>query len=226
MKTMTTCQDPKIGKLLHAYEVDGLSDEATQQFEIHLLVCAACFETIARSEAVSELLRHDPEAHGIVSEAAESRPAPGRGIKRLLWPDVPLVFRPALLYIIILLAIVFAWPWGTNMEKHAVTKIQSLTLIPNRSAANEAILRIGQDAVITFVYRGALPGKNYRVVVQSDDGRLVYSDGSFDGFDRYETGQILFPAEQMRPGEYQLEISDPGGQSSQDRQIYRFRIES
>lgn len=223
--TMMTCQDPKIGRLLHAYEIDGLSEEATQQFEIHLLTCETCFEAAAQLEAVSELLRRDPEARGIIAEAAESQPAPGRGIKRLLWPDVPLVFRPALLYIIILLAIVVAWPGGTGTENRPVSKIQSLTLIPNRSAADDVALRMGQDAVITFVYRGTLPGKRYRVVIKGDDGRQVYSDGSFDGFDRYETGQILLPAEQMHPGGYVLEISDLQGQSPQDRQVYRFRIE-
>jgi hypothetical protein len=58
----------------------------------------------------------------------------------------------------------------------------------------------------------------------TDKGRVIYDEEAFTGFDKYETGQIFFPAERMQPGVYLLELTDPRGNPPQNRQVYRFQI--
>jgi hypothetical protein len=223
------CMDADVGALLHAYEVGGLAEAEVARFEIHLLRCDHCYEAVRLFAPWAELLRTDGEIHGLVREAAEApEAADSRASRwgRYLWPPWPLVFRPAMIYLLVLILLYPAYRGLHYSTTRPVQHIQAITLVPSRSAAAEgAVLQSGRDASIAFVFRGAQPGKTYRVRLTTDQGRVMYEEEAFTGFDNYETGQILFPAERMRPGAYLLELTDPRGNPPQNRQVYHFQIQ-
>ncbi len=223
------CTDTEVGALLHAYEVGGLSEEDIERFEVHLLKCDHCFEAIQAFAPWAELIRVDGRVRETVQEAGgESQTTASRlGVwGRYLWPPWPWPFRPAVIYLLVLMLLYPAFRGLHQSSTRPVENIQAIILIPSRSATEEGVvLRSGRDAAITFVFRGAEPGKRYQVRLSMEAGEVVFTDNGFDGFDKYETGQLLFPAERMRPGEYLLEIIDPAGKPPQNRQAYHFRIQ-
>lgn len=222
------CVDRGVGEMLHAYEVGGLTAEDTERFEIHLLECAGCFEAVRSFAPYAELLRDDAGIRRIVREAAAAEPLDAAGVRgwmRYLWPSWPWPFRPAVLYLLLVLLAYPAYQGWHRSSPRTVAPVQAITLIPTRSADAEGLfLQSGRDAAVTFVFRGAIPGKPYRVRLAADDGNILYTADDFAGFDRYETGQLLFPAERMRPGGYLLEIIDPASPPPQNRQTYRFEV--
>ncbi|MDD4051279.1 MAG: zf-HC2 domain-containing protein [candidate division Zixibacteria bacterium] len=223
------CTDADVGALLHAYELGGLTEADVTRFEIHLLQCDRCFEAVRVFAPWAELLRTDNEVRGLVHDATKAPEAADSRLSRLgryLWPPWPLVFRPAMIYLLVLVLLYPAYRGLRHVTTRPVEAIQTITLVPSRSAVVEgAVLQSGRDAAITFVFRGAQPGETYRVRLTTEKGRVVYEEEAFTGFDKYETGQILFPAEHMRPGAYVLELTDPRGNPPQNRQVYNFRIQ-
>jgi hypothetical protein len=222
------CTEANLGVLLHAYEVGGLSEEDIERFEIHMLRCDRCFEAVQSFAPWAELMRADGEIRRVVQEAdGESLTADTRRGRwgRYLWPPWPLPFRPAVIYILVLILLYPAYQGLHPSSTRSVENIQAVTLIPSRSAAAEGVIvQSGRDAAITFVFRGAQPDKRYQVRLADDAGEVVFTDDAFTDFDRYETGQVLFPAERMRPGGYLLEIVDPEGNPPQNRQAYHFEV--
>ena len=109
---MSECTDPHLGALLHAYGLNALSEEDFKRFEIHLLECEHCYEQLKKFRQVAPLLRSDRDVREMVREAArgqeESKSFWGK-LGHKLWPDTPLVLKPAVAYILILLMVVPAY---------------------------------------------------------------------------------------------------------------------
>ena len=82
----------------------------------------------------------------------------------------------------------------------------------------------GQDGLISFVYPGAEVGEAYRLVIESEDGKILMSDDSFAGFDEYETGRIVIPIDRLGEGTFRLVISSVNATDSQNEQVYVFDI--
>jgi hypothetical protein len=221
------CVDRSVGVMLHAYEVGGLAEEDIERFETHLLQCEGCFEAVRSFDTCAEVLRSDHGIREIVREGGEEAIADSGipGWRQYLWPSYPWPFRPAVLYLLLLLLLYPAYRGLHQSPPRPVTPVQTITLIPSRSADAEGLfLQSGRDAAITFVFRGAVPGKPYQVRLVADDGHVLYGEDVFTAFDQYETGQLLFPAERMQPGGYLLEVTDPAGPPPQNRQAYRFEV--
>lgn len=221
------CVDRRMGVMLHAYEVGALAEGDNERFEIHLLRCRGCFEAVQSFASSADLLRNDAGVREVVREATGETAARSgdRGWVQWLWPARPWPLRPAVPYLLLLILLYPAYRGLQPSSPRPVIPLQAITLIPSRSAEVEGIrLQSGRDAAITFVFRGATPGKPYRVRLTAADGQTVYADEAFTAFDRYETGQILFPAERMHAGGYLLEVIDPAGSSPQNRQAYRFEV--
>jgi len=229
---MLKCTDLKLGALLHAYELKALSDEDAERFEIHLLECEHCFEQLKSFERVTNLLSSDEEVKELIRESStEEYPRPESFLKKLwryIWPEMPLLFKPALAYLLILLMILPAY-WGLRKVTETGTEIvpvQNINLAPSRSTGEDVFkINLGKDGLINFVFEAAIVGESYQVIIETKDGKVVYKSDSFREFDRYGTGRLLLPLAKMRPGYYRLVISDPRGEPPLNKREYTFGIE-
>jgi len=221
------CTDADVGALLHAYEIGGLAEKDVERFEIHVLQCDHCYEAVQAFAPWAELLRTDRGIRSLVREAVEAPESAGSRLRRwgrYLWPPWPLPFRPAVIYLVILVLLYPTYRWWQRSSSPSVRDIQAIMLVPSRASTQEGVLKAGRDAAVTFVYRGAIPGKRYQVRLTQDGGAVIFTDGSYTEFDKYETGHLLLPADRMRPGGYFLEITDPEGSPPENRQTYHFQI--
>ena len=227
---MSKCTGPEIGALLPAYELNTESEENIERFEMHLLQCEYCFERLRRFEQQASLLSSDDDVKKLVREtggdARSQQQTLLRRLWRYVWPEAPLVFKPALAYLLILFMILPAY-WGVReLTETRIVPVQTVNLFPDRSTGEGAFrIGVGNDGLISFVFRGAVAGKAYRVAIQSEDGQVVFEDHTFTSFDEYGTGRLLFPLAEMKPGTYRLMISDPGADAASATQEYSFTIE-
>ena len=71
---MSQCTDPKLGRMLYAYELGGLNEDDRRAFEIHLVECGHCFDQVQSFQRTAEVLRSDrvvrKEIAGLQSEGA------------------------------------------------------------------------------------------------------------------------------------------------------------
>lgn len=222
------CTDPDAGQLLHAYELGALPDNDTERFEIHLIRCACCYESIVQFDTQASLLRLDADVlsqakralHQIVPSVTMWQRA-----RSLLWPEAPMLLRPAVSFLLVVLLAYPAYLGFMGNNTGAIREVQSIGLYPVRSsAAAELSASSGTDALVSFVFRGADPAKSYEVVVTAQNGTILMSDDFFSGFDEYNTGRLLIPAHLLRPGTYKLTITDPDADTSADTREYSFTV--
>ncbi len=228
---MSKCTNPELGSLLHAYEINALSDKDFEQFEIHLISCEYCFKEVQDFEAIASNVREDEEVKTLVREAArEPAREPGafwEALWRYLWPEAPLVMKPALAYLLVLALLVPAYQGfrGGEDADPAIHPVQIISCFPLRDAEAHVFTRgAGDDGMISFYYKGAIPGNPYQVIIQSVDGTIVFQDDQYNRFDEHRTGWLLLPLKTMSPGKYLLSISDTDPDSP-DVQDYYFLIE-
>ena len=224
------CVEPKLSSMLHAYELGALSEEDEIKVEAHLLKCPYCYEKFKSFRTEVALIRHDKDVRDLLESAADERTSlvnDTKSLWRYLWPDAPVILKPAIAYLLVLFMAIPAYRglmYSTVADK-GIGPVQVLKLVPNRSNAEE-FFRISSepDGVISFVFIGALPGKSYRVVIETADGSEVKRIDNFGSFDQFGTGQLWFPHVMMKVGSYRLTITDPSSESPTDEQEYLFRI--
>ena len=199
-KVMSECVDPRIGTMLHAYELNALEDEETELFEAHSLKCDYCFRKISSFDREAMLLSHDSDIHRIVNSACLSESEGGRSrltgrVGKYIWPDTPLIFRPALAYLLILLMIypVYLGLKGTpDRDIHAVRNTVYLSTL--RSASRRQVLSIDKDAgAVMIYYDDADTARAYTLVIESEGGREILHKEKFVQFDRFGNSLVLIP---------------------------------
>jgi hypothetical protein len=231
MKFMPECTDPELGALLHAYERNILPEADVQRFEIHLMKCEHCWQEVQSFKSEAALLATNGDVKEVVKQADATYSVPestARKIWRYLWPDSPIIFRPALAYLLVLVMIVPAYYglWLANAGQDKSMRAQMITLVPGRSTS-DAVFKIssGYYGLIKLVYPDAVPGGRYRVVVMTTDSIEIVRYENFDGFDKYGSGKVSVPLTMMKPGTYRLIVSDPVAESLSPLLDYRFTVE-
>lgn len=223
------CTDSAIGELRHAYEIGALSVEDTEKFEIHLLSCESCYSEVAHFEKAATLMRTDMEVRRELRQAAlgrERKPSFVTSLVQYLWPETPVLLRPAVAFFMMALLIYPAYLGMKGSSDSGMREIQAISMIPSRSAAGSIFWASpGQDGLISFVYPGAMVGKEYHLMIETADGKELMSIESFTGFDGYETGRIVIPLDRFDEGTYRLVISDPEGTDPQREQVYVFEVD-
>jgi hypothetical protein len=225
--TENECTEPGIGRLLHAYELGILSEDDQIRYERHLLACESCSAKVQRLLEVGRLLRSTG-----LTELAATAGAPDEGppesrlasIWRYIWPKAPVPFRPALLFLILL---ILAYPAARGLFsplQQRIERVQSISLFPNRSQQIEAVkLEDHFDVLMTFVYDECLPGHGYEIVIAHESGEVLYRQTGYRGFDEFGTGRLLIPSELLKDGRYRVIVTDPERDSS-GIQEYRFSV--
>jgi hypothetical protein len=227
---MFSCKEPSLGALLHAYELNALSREDEERFETHMLQCDFCFSEVELFMRESSLLLSDESVGELVRNAAGKTVMPESFAGRLwrhLWPQTPVLLKPALSYLVILLMLLPAYHGIRNADPdNEIKTVQSIDLFPDRSSREETLtIGDGGDGLINFLFRDAEPGKSYQVLIKSENGLIVYQEDSFNRFDRYGIGRLVLPISRMKTGMYCLVVTDLSMASPGGIQEYRFRIE-
>ncbi len=224
---MPDCTDPEIGALLHAYELDVLPETESDRFEIHAMSCDHCFREIEGFQRQAALLRSDQEIRRLAGEFIPGTGVPERfldRLKRYLWPDVPLFFRPAVIYLFLLcIAVPFYLLLQTVPHEH-IRPVSTHHLTADRAPGEPLSPGEDEDIIISFHLREILPGKTYHLALERRDGKIVYENASFTGFDEFGTGRLLLPPGTLEPGDYMLTIADPDRKPPAILQNYHFTV--
>lgn len=228
--TQLECIDRKTGALLHAYELSALSSEKAESFEIHLMKCNYCFKEVASFSAQADLLRENQTVIDETARTAErdyaSSEKPGL-INRLLsnlWPKSPIIFRPAISFLIIILLLIPAYQGIRIDDEAGIKPVETISLYPDRSAGVKEVVVGEADIVLSFVFPDAIVDKEYIIELSDIRGNILLREDSFTGFDEYQTGYLFMPSGKFKPGIYQLTISDPETASNENTQVFRFKI--
>ena len=227
---MVKCTDPKAGELIHAYELNALPEEERERFEIHFLTCEHCLKEIESFEREAAVMNYDDELKKAAKEKAGDALSESESLfsklRQYLWPEAPIIFKPAMAYIVVLLLVLPAYNGMTRLKSRAVRPVQSISLIPMRSV-QERIVRTasGTDVLISFVFDGAEEGSLYEVILASEDDEIIFSDDAFSGFDEIGMGGLICPEDKLKPGRYQLKIINPRDDTPTGTQDYSFTVE-
>lgn len=228
---MSECNDPDKGKLLLAYELNALPEDKIESIEMHIMECEHCFNELIRFEREAGLLSSDSDVKSVILDyIEEEHPGSDSLFRRwwqYLWPKTPVIFRPAFAYCLILL-LVFPVYRGLRMSTDtSIGTVQTLRLLPGRSVTEDVLkVDVGDYGLLSFVFRGATPGREYQISILSADGDVLFRDDAFDSFDEYETGKLLLRLANMEPGAYRLLIADPRSEHPPGEREYSFRIEN
>jgi len=229
---MSQCSDPEIGDLLHAYEMGGLPEEDLRKFEIHLLSCDYCFEHVKEFMPESALLHLDDEVKDPIIKAAmaeaESPESLPRKVWKYLWPDTPMLFKPALSHALILI-LLFPLAYGImKWPKPEIGPVQVAFLPSDRSIEMKTLqMSKDRDAMLWFKLENVIGGESYLFEVEAlENGETI---SSFQDHVLSDDDQILFwisfPHALMKPGKYRIKVIDPRTEPPQLKQELFFKID-
>ncbi|MEW5922446.1 MAG: tetratricopeptide repeat protein [Candidatus Zixiibacteriota bacterium] len=68
---MPGCGNKKFEDFFHAYELGMLSDADRGEFEMHLMVCEACFDDAQKLAEATHLVRRDGDVRAVIEEVAD-----------------------------------------------------------------------------------------------------------------------------------------------------------
>jgi len=215
---MSQCVNTELGEMLHAYETGVLSEHDSEAFEVHLIECRYCRNEVLRFETASTMIRHDPTFRDIADSIESSKPEPKsffKSILSFLWPNTPLIFKPAIGFLLILL---LAYPayLGVMVQTGSIS-VESIgpgervmTLSAYRSisvpsfAADESV-RIDLSASYQYIEYDGRP-LIIRIVSVETEKEVFRSD------DWQLSQELRIPANSLDPGKYSLELEDPKGE--------------
>ncbi len=70
---MNECIEKRLGDRLYAYEIDLLSDDEREEFEIHLLECKYCNDRVHNFQTAADIIKNDGEMKDIVARLDTSK---------------------------------------------------------------------------------------------------------------------------------------------------------
>ncbi|MFH1891547.1 MAG: hypothetical protein ABIK83_02570 [Candidatus Zixiibacteriota bacterium] len=226
---MSDCANSDTGKLLHGYEIGILSEKECEAFEIHLLKCRNChdqlqaFEESAIHLTTSDRIRAFVDKTLSQQQSAES--LSGR-IWRFLWPDAPLITKPAVAYLVILLLIVPAYLGINRSDISIVSEFeQTVHLTPTRTSPQTLNKSMGNIALLTFRFDDYQHGLTYIITIESDDGTVVFVNNEFASFDARGIGYLSLTLQDMKSGRYHLAIVGTRQDSRRVFQRYLFTVD-
>ena len=225
---MSKCTNIDLGKLLHGYELGILDDDECDRFEAHLIECGFCHGQLQSFEQQAALLTSSEPAKSAVREALRSLPVDEpflTRIRRLLWPKSPLLLRPAVAYLLVLL---MAIPLYLNLKEPPSPTVsefqQTIRLSPTRSTGGILKKSAGDQALLTFRLDAYDPTRIYGLWITSESGAVVYSNSRFRAFDELEIGSLALVISEIKPGRYQLLITAMDADSISVIQEYTFWV--
>ena len=230
---MNQCVDKELGLLLHAYELKTLSDDDIERFEIHLMKCPYCFARVTEFDRYASVMQQSRHVREMAAAADQNPAASGSrppSLWQRLWPQAPLLLRPGIIYILLLIAILPAIYGIRNLTGRSdqFRPVQEIWFNGNRDI-HRATFSIGSglDGVLNFTLPGATSGKNLCLKITRLDGSEIARCDNFDNFRDDGTGRMIIRSDKIRTmgkGTYILKIADPADTLSTGQLQYRFDI--
>ncbi|MCP4703524.1 MAG: hypothetical protein GY865_02855 [candidate division Zixibacteria bacterium] len=126
---MSKCIDKKRGDLLLAYELDMLSDDDREIFELHLLECNYCFDKAESFQQEIKIISADPEVINAVDNAIKVKlnnrdESPANSDKLQVGHKRWFKFIPAMATAAIILLMLILKPW--DIEFHSTKEAEAL----------------------------------------------------------------------------------------------------
>jgi hypothetical protein len=220
------CIDPETGALLHAWEIGALSEEDSKRFETHLLGCRDCFRKAQEFSPRAAILRHDDSVRNLVHETndgSESALTVMDKLKHCLWPDLPLLIRPALTLLVIALLIYPSWLGLRSVRSPEVKPIECVDLVNSRGIEVQEV-QLDQDLALKFVHNMGHAGMPYEVKIVDDKGRVAVQYRAPSCLNEYGTGMLLLERGSLQPGVHTLVVTVPGSDPVTGYVEYKFRV--
>ncbi|MDH3892306.1 MAG: zf-HC2 domain-containing protein [candidate division Zixibacteria bacterium] len=225
---MSTCTDHNKGALLHAFELGLLDDTERERFEMHLLECEHCHTLVDSFESEAAILSNSNRVKAAVDQSlstGETGESLWQIIWRHLWPSTPFMLRPLVAYLLVLVLLIPAYRGFRSTDQASVSEYgQSLHLSPIRSVMTSLSKQNGRHALLTFEFDSYRLGIDYRVVIESEDGLIVYANPEFDNFDQREVASLDLDLTRLEPGRYRLSIFEAQTERAEAKQVYLFKI--
>ncbi len=208
---MKECVDSSVGRMLHAYEVQTLTDDERSLLEQHLLVCDACHD-LARAflPAAIEIRQNEDLIRAASRAAASNGNKRGRkSLLELIWPKAPLLLKPAVSYGLLgIVVIVSLWSTEPGIPDPEIVKpLQSISIAPLRESRHPMIrISDGSDALLQFYVPGGDDTKLYSIEILEENGSPVYDNQEFL-LSAENRGLFYLNLRSLEPGDYTLNIS-------------------
>jgi len=226
---MLKCTDPEAGAMLYAYELNLLSEEDAKTFETHLFHCDFCHDQIKAFEPETIILNHDGDVKSSIEKnAMKDIPVKEARLKKIwnyIWPDKSLLLKPGFTYLLVLLMLVPSFYGLKKLLTNKVRAVHEFTLDSHRSAEVPVVEMDPEDALlIHFVLRDRVPGQSYHVVIETENGRTIYSNTAFGDFDGRHRGKLIISPDKIDSEGYYLIVTDPSPSQPIHEWKYYFRI--
>jgi hypothetical protein len=223
------CTNQSVGIMLHAYELRSLTEAETSMFETHLLECDSCFRELQTFEKQSCLLLSDSGIRQLAlpsSSAAATSESRWTRLWHLLWPRVPFVLKPAVIYAVAILSIISTFSILKTSAIVPVNVVRETQFFSPKRAADEPLFHKHlTNAVLMFDFVAAEAGKNYHLIMRFHDGTIVFEDAAFQASARDGIGALSLPTADMTVGKYHVTISDSQSDSSEAILEFFFIVE-
>ncbi len=222
------CNAPELGAMLHAYELGALSEEDTERFELHTMTCEFCFGEVASLEEHSIVLQNSDSVQQLVARTApETDRSRSSGLLRYLWPDAPMIFRPAVTLLLVVLMAIPAY-LGLRVltsDSPEIRSLQAIRLTSTRSVGRN-ILSIGSglDGAIGFAVPECAENQPYEVAVTDEQDAVIVHLDACTMIDERGMGEIVFPHNLMKVGTFHLAVTCSDSGSDTDALEYTFVI--
>jgi hypothetical protein len=218
---MSKCVDPDIGILLHAYELNALSEEERIRFESHLFDCDHCFNEVRSYEQEAALLRSHKGVRRLVSEAVSKE----FSWIHIVWgklspPEAVWVLKPIFLWILILLMAVPTYHGLIKPGEVAITGT-SWTHVGGDLSGGHSLVKLepGIQHYLTFDIPESLDCHICNLVIETLGGEPILHVEDFASIHRLRIGMIELP--DIPPGIYKIIITDP---QTERRATIHFRV--
>ena len=152
-----------------------------------------CFRKAQEFSPRAALLRHDDSVRGLIHETtneSDEETSLKDRLKKHLWPDMPLVFRPAVTLLIIALLIYPSWLGLRSVLRPEIKPIASVHLESSRGI-DEQEFRLDEDLTLTFFHSDQHAGMPYEIKILDDKGRVAVRHMALSRLDEHGTGMLL-----------------------------------
>ncbi len=223
---MDNCVDKNISKMLHAYELQALTDVERDIFEQHLLICDFCHEKVKAFLPSAIEIYKDEELMQFAERAASPKgyKKGHKSILDLLWPRAPFLLKPAVLYALMGIAIIaglLSFDTG-GRESGFIKPLQSISLAPLRNSYQPNInISDGADALFQFYVPDGTDSVLYVLKILGEGNTLIYENKEFR-LNAENRGLFYINLQSLDPGNYTLSLSVES--SDTNIVIYHFNI--
>ncbi len=221
---MSKCTNESIGAMLHAWELDLLSDDDKLKFEQHLFECAGCFESARKHDDAMAGIRSNEMLRSRVREYAEA--ATQEEVTSEPWYVRVMrspVYRYATAAVIVLALVVPALYHRLKIRSGQET-VQVVRLMPTRSALGSTIyLDRGTRARLEIGVPEIAQALTYTVTVSPvGSDRVSWRDRV--QFNANGESVVTLPLSDLKPGNYELRIENPGPLGEKIFRVYYFAV--